>query len=138
MKTIKKFFILFYFLFFFQITNGQIRIISPDFKGCGGCLSVEDNVWRFWWLNNEYKYVSDVSSLYFYNKGEVQVFYEDLLYLVNYKEDKQIIIQREKYFLISNKKFITIYNKNGQYSRGEKKYMKRCLQDIFNSISYMK
>ena len=106
---------------------------SQSYKGLSGYLKVEDGVWTYSFQNNNYKVITDISSIVLTSKLDVEIFYNDLQ-----SASKDIVsIVRKNYSITSNKKMVTITNIEGGYSIGVKKYLKFGLKDIKESINFM-
>ena len=107
---------------------------QDKYTGLGGYLKVtEDNAWVLTFQNNEYEYVSDIASIYLQNKSEAIEFindYEDCVKNIK-------TINKTKYKIVSTKKWITIYNSNNKYSKGLKKYTKKGIKQMKESLEYM-
>ena len=110
-------------------------VYSQDYTGLSGYLTVKDNVWVMTFQNNDYKVIEDMSSISFSKKEDVQIFYNDLKNSLNIKEGT---IEGKGYRLSINKKMVLIYNDDNQYTTIIKKYSKKGLEDIKNSINYIK
>jgi hypothetical protein len=107
---------------------------SQDFKGLGGYLRVDNGYWSLTWQNNNYKILTDLATLQFSNKSEVEQFYNDLTNAI--ESDKSIT--REKYRIHSDGNIVLVYNTDEQYTTLVKKYSKKGLSEIKESINYMK
>lgn len=108
---------------------------SQDYSGFNGFLTVNDNIWTLRFTNNEYYYYNDPATISFDNVDYAKEFYDDLTYAL---ENKDIVIENPDYKIYSNKKNITLYNNKGQYMIIVKKYLKKGLSDIKNSLAYIK
>lgn len=108
---------------------------SQQYKGLGGYLVVNDNVWTLTWQNNNYKILTDWAQLSFTSKDEVKTFYNDMdsCMMVN----DELTIKREKYTIGCTKTTIVLYNNNNQYMTFMKKYAKSGLSEIKESIEFM-
>ena len=110
-------------------------VYSQDYTGLSGYLTVKDNVWIMTFQNNDYKVIEDFTSLSFNKKEDVQTFYNDLKNSLNIKEGT---IEGKGYRLSIHKKMVFIYNDDEKYTMIMKKYSKKGLEDIKNSINYIK
>lgn len=110
-------------------------VYSQDYTGLSGYLTVKDNVWTMVFQNNDYKVIEDMSAISFSKKEDVQIFYNDLKNSLNIKEGT---IEGKGYRLSIHKKMVLIYNDDNQYTTIIKKYSKKGLEDIKNSINYIK
>jgi beta-xylosidase len=109
---------------------------SQQYKGLGGYLVVNDNVWTLTWQNNNYKILTDWAQISFISKDEVEIFYNDMNSCM--VSSDTLTIKREKYTISSIKNSIVLYNNDNQYMTFMKKYAKNGLSEIKESIGYMK
>ena len=107
---------------------------QDKFTGLGGYLKVaENNIWIFSYQNNEYKQLTDIATIAFYNKNDAEEFINNYIDCV--KNIKTI--EKEVYTISSTKKTITIMNMEGQYTTSMKKYTKKGIKEMQESLNYM-
>jgi hypothetical protein len=107
---------------------------QDKFTGLGGYLTVtENNVWIFSYQNNEYKQLKDRASIAFDNKNDVEEFINNYIDCISNIKT----IENVKYTISSTKKMITIMNKNGQYTSSVKKYTKKAIKEMQESLKFM-
>ena len=107
---------------------------QDKFTGLSGYLKVtENNIWIFSYQNNDYKVLTDIASIAFDNKMDAEEFVRNFIDCVN--DIKKI--ERKDYTISSNKKMITITNSDGQYTTMMKKYTKKGIKEMQESLKYM-
>ena len=115
---------------------------SQEYTGLAGYLTVENNVWRLSFQNNERGAmildqvldIKDMTSVTLTSKDEVEQFYNDLTTAIDTKDGE---IKREKYRMHITKKNVFVFNNNQKYTTVMKRYSKPGLTAIQESISYM-
>ena len=115
---------------------------SQEYTGLAGYLTVDNNVWRLSFQNNERGAmildqvldIKDMTSVTLTSKDEVEQFYNDLSTAVNTKDGS---IKREKYRMEISKKSVLVFNNNLKYTTVMKKYSKPGLAAVQESISFM-
>lgn len=107
---------------------------QDKFTGLGGYLTVtENNVWIFSYQNNEYKHIKDRASIAFGNKNDAEAFVNNYIDCISNIKT----IEKEEYTISSSKKMITIMNKKGQYTSFMKKYTKKGIKEMQESLKFM-
>ncbi len=100
----------------------------------GGFLKVtEDNLWIISYQNNKYQQIEDVAYIMFDNKNDVEEFIDNYIDCVNNIKT----IEKESYTISSSKKMITIMNMEGQYTTSMKKYTKKGIKEMKESLKFM-
>ena len=107
---------------------------QDKFTGLGGFLKVtENNIWIFSYQNNEYKQLTDIASIAFDNKNDAEEFINNYIDCLNNIKT----IENEAYTISSSKKTITIMNMEGQYTTSIKKYTKKGIKEMQESLKFM-
>jgi|LauGreDrversion4_2_1035121.scaffolds.fasta_scaffold1504161_1 hypothetical protein len=109
---------------------------SQDFKGLGGYLVVDQGVWTLTWQNNNYKILTDWAQIVLTDKNEVETFHNDLV--TSFESKDEITIKREKYVIYVKNDMVLLYNNNEQYMTMVKKYMKKGIGEVKESILFMR
>ena len=111
-----------------------VTFSQDKFTGLSGYLKVtENNFWILSFQNNDYKQLTDIGSIAFDNKMDAEEFVRNYIDCVNNIKT----IERKDYTISSNKKMITITNSDGQYTTGMKKYTKKGIKEMQESLKYM-
>ena len=107
---------------------------QDKFTGMGGFLKVtEDNLWIISYQNNKYQQIEDVAYIMFDNKNDVEEFIDNYIDCVNNIKT----IEKESYTISSSKKMISIMNMEGQYTTSMKKYTKKGIKEMKESLKFM-
>ena len=128
-KTFRILVVIYLLIKGFKYANAQ------DYSGLNGYLTVDNKVWTLKFANNDYYYYTDPATISFNNADYVNEFYSDLKYAY---DNSDIVIENPDYKIYSSKKNITIYNNKGQHMLVVKKYFKKGLEEIKDSLNYIK
>ena len=132
-KLLKKSWWIIVILIVLTIKYASAQDVKPKQSFLNGALTVESNTWSLSFINNQWDYFVEGSSLVFTNKENATEFYNDLITFM----DSEGKIVRDSYMITSDKKMIVITNTYGQFMVSPKKYMKKGLEDIKESLNYL-
>mgnify|MGYP000156000447 CR=1 FL=1 len=111
-----------------------VTFSQDKFTGLSGYLKVtEDNFWMLSFQNNAYKQLRDWGTISFNNKIDAEEFVRNYIDCVNNIKT----IKRKDYTISSNKRMVIITNSDGQYTMAAKKYTKKGIKEMQESLKYM-